>query len=175
VDARPEIASGLDVSESQVYFTKDKKSDGATRCGYSMRTRSPTRSRTPLLDCKQRSVWHKFPFGLDQFGRRVASCLMWLSLLIVPSPAWQDVRRSAHRPVLRARPYVNITLIDGKSSKDWQPIQLVAHRFVQGTHANRDETRVDKPSPRCARSSSTSFTSTTSSKKLPTSSAPQGS
>ena len=42
--------------------------------------------RTPLLDCKQRSVWRKLPFGLDQFGRRVQFCLMWISLLIGAQP-----------------------------------------------------------------------------------------
>jgi DNA segregation ATPase FtsK/SpoIIIE, S-DNA-T family len=35
-------------------------------------------------------------------------------------------------------PYVDITLIDGKSSKDWQPLRYVAHRFIQGTHPTKD-------------------------------------
>ena len=54
--------------------------------------------RTPLLDCKQRSVWRKFPFGLDQFGRKVAFCLLWISLLIGAQPRTrQDV---LERPLL---------------------------------------------------------------------------
>jgi DNA segregation ATPase FtsK/SpoIIIE, S-DNA-T family len=106
VDARPEIASGLDVAESQVYFTKDRKSE--RRHTLRVLDEDPlaeAAGRTPLLDCKQRSVWRKFPFGLDQFGRRVQFGLMWISLLIGARPR----RGKTFALFCALDPYVNIT------------------------------------------------------------------
>lgn len=146
VNARTNIASGLDVAESQVYFTRDKKSE--RRHTLRILDEDPLAEpagRSPLLDCKQRSIWQKFSFGLDQFGRRVAFGLMWISLLIGAQP--RRGKTFAGRLVAlycALDPYVNITLIDGKSSKDWQPLQMVAHRFVQGTHPNKDGDPVDR-------------------------------
>jgi len=140
VNAKPKIASGLDVLESQVYFTKDKKSE--RRHTLRVLDTDPlgeAAGRTPLLDCKQRSVWRKFPFGLDQFGRRVAFCLMWISLLIGAQP--RRGKTFAGRLVAlfcALDPFVDIILIDGKASKDWQPLRMVAHRFIQGVHPTRD-------------------------------------
>lgn len=146
VAAKPGIASGLDVAQSQVYFTKDKKSE--RRHTIRVLDEDPLAEpagRTPLLDLKQRSVWHKFPFGLDQFGRRVAFCLMWLSLLIGAQPRMGKTFAGRLIALFCALdPYVNITLIDGKSSPDWSPLRLVAHRFVQGTHPNRDGDPVEQ-------------------------------
>jgi DNA segregation ATPase FtsK/SpoIIIE, S-DNA-T family len=146
VEARPKVASGLDVAESQVYFRKDKKSERRhTLLVLDDDPLAEPAGRTPLLDCKQRSVWRKFPFGLDQFGRRVAFCLMWISLLIGAQP--RKGKTFAGRSVAlfcALDPYVNITLIDGKSSKDWQPLQMVAHRFVQGTHPTKDGDPVEQ-------------------------------
>ena len=140
VDARPQIASGLDVAESQIYFTKDAKSERR----HTLRVLdedplSGPAGRTPLLDCKQRSIWRKAPFGLDQFGRKVAICLMWISLLIGAQPR-RGKTFAARLIALYAAldPYVDITLIDGKSSKDWQPLRYVAHRLIQGTHPTKD-------------------------------------
>jgi DNA segregation ATPase FtsK/SpoIIIE, S-DNA-T family len=140
VNAKTKIASGLDVAESQVYFTRDKQSERR----HLLRVLdtdplSEPAGRTPLLDCKQRSVWRKFPFGLDQFGRKVAFCLLWISLLIGAQP--RRGKTFAGRLIAlycALDPYVDITLIDGKSSKDWQPLRYVAHRFIQGTHPTKD-------------------------------------
>jgi len=146
VTAKTKIASGLDVAESQVYFRRDKKSERRhTLLVLDEDPLAEPAGRTPLLDCKQRSVWRKFPFGLDQFGRRVAFCLMWISLLIGAQP--RKGKTFAGRLVAlycALDPYVNITLIDGKSSKDWQPLRYVAHRFIQGTHPNRDGDPVER-------------------------------
>jgi hypothetical protein len=145
-DARPEVASGLDVAESQVYFTKDKKSE--RRHTLRVLDEDPLAEpagRTPLLDCKQRSVWRKFPFGLDQFGRKVAFCLLWISLLIGAQPRRGKTFSGRLIALFCALdPWVNITLIDGKSSKDWQPLRMVAHRFVQGTHPTKDGDPVEQ-------------------------------
>lgn len=145
-DARPKIASGLDVAESQVYLTKDKKSE--RRHTLRVLDEDPLAEpagRTPLLDCKQRSIWRKAPFGLDQFGRKVAFCLMWISLLLGAQPRRGKTFAARLIALFAALdPYVDITLIDGKSSKDWQPLRMVAHRFVQGTHPTKDGDPVER-------------------------------
>jgi S-DNA-T family DNA segregation ATPase FtsK/SpoIIIE len=146
VNVKPKIASGLDVLESQVYFTKDKKSERR----HTLRVLdedplSEAAGRTPLLDCKQRSIWRKAPFGLDQFGRKVAFCLMWISLLIGAQPRRGKTFAARLFALFAALdPFVDITLIDGKSSKDWQPLRMVAHRFIQGTHPTKDGDPVDR-------------------------------
>jgi S-DNA-T family DNA segregation ATPase FtsK/SpoIIIE len=176
VAAKPGIASGLDVSQSQVYFTKDKQSE--RRHTLRVLDEDPlaeSAGRTPLLDCKQRSVWHKFPFGLDQFGRRVAFCLMWISLLIGAQPRMGKTFAGRLIALYCALdPYVSITLIDGKSSKDWQPLQLVAHRFVQGTHPNRDGDPVDQAIAALREIEQHIVHVNDELKKLPTSQCPQG-
>jgi DNA segregation ATPase FtsK/SpoIIIE, S-DNA-T family len=140
VNAKTKIASGLDVAESQVYFTKDKKSERR----HTVRVLdedplSEPAGRTPLLDCKQRSVWALAPFGLDELGRKVGFCLMWISLLIGAQPRRGKTFAARLIALFCALdPFVDIWLIDGKSSKDWQPLKLVAHRFIQGTHATKD-------------------------------------
>jgi DNA segregation ATPase FtsK/SpoIIIE, S-DNA-T family len=146
VDAKTKIASGLDVLESQVYFTKDKQSE--RRHTLRVLDTDPfaePAGRSPLLDCKQRSVWRKFPFGLDQFGRKVTFCLLWISLLIGAQP--RRGKTFAGRLIAlfcALDPFVDITLIDGKSSKDWQPLRMVAHRFIQGDQPTRDGDPVER-------------------------------
>jgi DNA segregation ATPase FtsK/SpoIIIE, S-DNA-T family len=140
VNARPKIASGLDVLESQVYFTRDKKSE--RRHLLRVLDTDPLgepAGRTPLLDCKQRSIWRKAPFGLDQFGQRVAFCLMWYSMLIGAQPR-KGKTFSGRLLALYAAldPWVNITLIDGRMSPDWLPFRFVAHRYIRGTFPTRD-------------------------------------
>ena len=140
LNAKTKIASGLDVAESQVYFTRDKQSERRhTLLVLDADPLAEPAGRTPLLDCKQRSIWRKFPFGLDQFGRKVAFCLLWISLLIGAQPRRGKTFAGRAIALFAALdPFVDITLIDGKNSKDWQPLRLVAHRFIQGTHPTRD-------------------------------------
>jgi DNA segregation ATPase FtsK/SpoIIIE, S-DNA-T family len=140
VNAKTKIASGLDVAESQVYFTREKQSERRhTLRVLDTDPLAEPAGRTPLLDCKQRSIWRKAPFGLDQFGRKVAFCLMWISLLIGAQPRRGKTFAARLIALFGALdPYVDIILIDGKSSKDWQPLRYVAHRFIQGTHPTKD-------------------------------------
>lgn len=140
INAKTKIASGLDVAESQVYFTRDKQSERRhTLRVLDTDPLAEPAGRTPLLDCKQRSIWRKAPFGLDQFGRKVAFCLMWVSLLIGAQPRRGKTFAARLLALFAALdPYVDITIIDGKSSKDWQPLRMVAHRFIQGTHPTKD-------------------------------------
>jgi DNA segregation ATPase FtsK/SpoIIIE, S-DNA-T family len=146
VNAKTKIASGLDVAESQVYFTKDKQSERRhTLLVLDADPLAEPAGRTPLLDCKQRSIWRKFPFGIDQFGRKVAFCLMWISVLIGAQPRRGKTFAARLIALFAALdPFVDIWLIDGKSSKDWQPLRLVAHRFIQGTHPTKDGDPVER-------------------------------
>ncbi len=146
VSAKARIASGLDVAESQVYFTRDRQSERRhTLRVLDTDPLAEPAGRTPLLDCKQRSIWRKMPFGLDQFGRKVAFCLLWVSLLIGAQPR-RGKTFSGRLLALYAAldPYVDIILIDGKSSRDWLPVRYVAHRFIQGTHPTKDGNPVDR-------------------------------
>jgi DNA segregation ATPase FtsK/SpoIIIE, S-DNA-T family len=140
VNAKPKIASGLDVLESQVYFTRDKQSE--RRHLLRVLDADPLAEpagRTPLLDCKQRSIWRKAPFGLDQFGRKVAFCLLWISLLIGAQPRRGKTFSGRGLALYCALdPWVDITVIDAKNSPDWLPFAYVAHRFIQGTHPTKD-------------------------------------
>jgi hypothetical protein len=140
INAKTKIASGLDVAESQVYFTRDKQSERRhTLRVLDTDPLAEPAGRTPLLDCKQRSVWRKFPFGLDQFGRRVAFCLMWYSMLIGAQPRKGKTFSGRLIALFCALdPYVPITIIDGRMSPDWLPFRYVAHRYVRGTFPTRD-------------------------------------
>lgn len=146
VNVKPKIASGLDVLESQVYFTRDKQSERKhTLRVLDVDPLGEPAGRTPLLDCKQRSIWRKVPFGLDQFGRKVTFCLLWISLLIGAQPRRGKTFAGRLLALFAALdPFVDIILIDGKASKDWQPLRYVAHRFIQGTHPNKDGDPVER-------------------------------
>jgi hypothetical protein len=146
VNAKTKIASGLDVAESQVYFTRDKQSERRhTLLVLDVDPLSEPAGRTPLLDCKPRSIWRKVPFGLDQFGRRVAFCLMWYSMLIGAQPR-KGKTFSGRLIALYAAldPYVPITIIDGRMSPDWLPFRYVAHRYIRGTVPTRDGDPVEQ-------------------------------
>jgi len=139
LNAKTKIASGLDVAESQVYLTRDKQSERRHLLRVlDVDPLAEPAGRTPLLDCKQRSVWRKFPFGLDQYGRQVAFCLMWISLLIGAQPR-RGKTFSGRLVALYCAldPWVRITIIDGRMSPDWLPFRYVAHHYVRGTMPDR--------------------------------------
>jgi len=146
VNARTPIASGLDVAESQVYFTKDKQSERRhTLLVLDTDPLGEPAGPTPLLDCKPRSIWRKVPFGLDQFGRKVAFCLMWYSMLIGAQPRKGKTFSCRLIAICAALdPYVRITVIDGRMSPDWLPFRYVAHRYIRGTVPTRDGDPVEQ-------------------------------
>jgi len=138
VKARPMLASGLDVTEQQVFLTRDKTS--TRRHLLYVADRDPLAipaGRTPLLDGKVRDIWQPAPFGLDERGRRVTVALMWISILIGAQPR-KGKTFSARLLALYAAldPYVRLTIVDGKNSPDWKAFRLVAHRIVMGTVSN---------------------------------------
>jgi hypothetical protein len=139
ITQKAKIASGLDVRETQVYITPDHQSE--RRHALWVADTDPLAEPagpTPLLDCKQRSIWRRAPFGLDQYGRKVTIPLMWHSVLIGAQPR-RGKTFAARLLALYAAldPYVKITIIDGKSSPDWKPFRYVAHRYVRGTHPDK--------------------------------------
>ena len=146
VTARAKVASGLDVKESQVYITPDKDSERRhTLWVADVDPLGEPAGPTPLLDCKQRSIWRRAPFGLDQYGRKVTIPLMWHSVLIGAQPR-RGKTFAARLLALYAAldPYVKLTIIDGKSSPDWKPFRYVAHRYVRGTHPDKTGDPVEK-------------------------------
>lgn len=140
VAARAKIASGLDVKVQQVYLTEDPTSE--RRHTLWVADRDPLAvpaGRTPLLDCKPRSVWQPAPFGLDERGRKVVLLLLWISILVGAQPR-KGKTFAARLLALYAAldPFVKLTVVDGKDSPDWKAFRLVAHHFITGTQPNRD-------------------------------------
>ncbi|WP_018352206.1 hypothetical protein [Longispora albida] len=141
VKNRGAIASGLDVSVNQVFLTRDATSH--RRHLLWVADRDPLAipaGKTPLLDCKRRSIWKAAPFGLDERGRAVELSLMWISVLIGAQPR-KGKTFSARLLALYAAldPFVRLFIADGKSSPDWRKFALVAEDMVYGTHPTRDD------------------------------------
>ena len=106
VNAKPKIASGLDVLESQVYFTRDKQSERRhTLRVLDTDPLAEPAGRTPLLDCKQRSIWRKVPVR-PRPVRPQGRVLPHVDLAADrrAAEARQDVRGPPDRAVRRARP-----------------------------------------------------------------------
>lgn len=140
VKAKAALASGLDVTEYQVYLTKDSTS---TRrhllyVAYQNPLAIPA-GRTPLLDCKPRNIWRPAPFGLDERGNKISILMMWVSILVGAQPR-KGKTFSARLLALYAAldPFTKLTVVDGKNSPDWRKFALVAHRIIFGTTINRD-------------------------------------
>jgi hypothetical protein len=141
VNAKAKIASGLDVKISQVYFTEDDTSE--RRHTVWIADEDPLAipaGRTPLLNLKRRNVWRDlFEMGLDQFGRKVAYSLLWVSFMIGAQPRKGKTFTARQLALFCALdPYVRITVVDGKASPDWRTFKLVAHRAIFGTRPDRD-------------------------------------
>jgi hypothetical protein len=140
VNAKDKLASGLDVKLTQVYITDDPSSE--RRFILWIADTDPLAipaGPTPLLDCKRRLVWRPCPFGLDQFGRKVAFHLLWVSVLVGAQPRKGKTFAARLLALFCALdPYVRLTIIDGKASPDWRSFRLVAHRIIFGTQPARD-------------------------------------
>ncbi|MFD6771028.1 cell division protein FtsK [Micromonospora chalcea] len=140
------IASGIDVTEYQVFFTRDKTSD--RRHKLLVADQNPLAipaGRTPLLRLKPTDIWKPAPFGLDERGNPVSVPLMWNSVLVGAQPR-KGKTFSARLLALYAAldPYVKLTIVDGKKSPDWSSFRLVAHRYIRGTTVNRDGDPVEQ-------------------------------
>lgn len=138
IKAKSAIASGLDVTEYQVFLTRDKSS--VRRHKLFVADHDPLAipvGRTDLLDCKPRSVWRPMRLGRDERNELVELYLLWVSILIGAQPR-KGKTFTARLIALYAAldPWVRIIVADGKQSPDWDKMRLVAHRFIVGTHPN---------------------------------------
>lgn len=139
VDAKDKIASGLDVTESQVFIRRDPTS--YRRHTLWVADRDPLAvpvGRTPLLACRPTDIWKSAPLGLDERGQVVTVPLIWNSLLVSALPR-QGKTFSARSLALFAAldPYVKLDVFDFKGSPDWRKFALVAHRAGFGLTMNR--------------------------------------
>ncbi|WP_133150809.1 cell division protein FtsK [Frankia canadensis] len=126
----PSIASGLDVSTSQVFISRDDSS--VRRHVLWVADRDPLAlpaGTTPLLARKPTDIWKPAPFGLNERGRPVALDMMWNSILIGAQPR-QGKTFALRSLALYAAldPYVRISVFDGGGKPDWRIFSLVADR-----------------------------------------------
>jgi hypothetical protein len=140
VKAKPAIASGLDVSVSQVFLHRDPTS--YRRHTLWVADRDPLAvpvGRTPLLACKGADIWKPAPIGLDERGQSVAVPLMWNSVLVGALPR-QGKTFSARLLALYAAldPYCKLSVFDGKGSPDWRKFAMVADSCAFGLTPTKD-------------------------------------
>jgi hypothetical protein len=140
VQAKGKIASGLDVSVSQVFIHRDPTSH--RRHVLWVADRDPLAvpvGRTPLLACRQTDIWKPAPFGLDERGQLVSVPLMWNSVLVGALPR-QGKTFSARLLALYAAldPYCRLSVFDGKGSPDWRAFAQVADSYAFGLTPTKD-------------------------------------
>ena len=140
VKARPSIASGLDVTVSQVFLHRDPTSH--RRHVLWVADRDPLAvpvGRSPLLACRQTDIWKAAPLGLDERGALVTVPLMWNSVLVSALPR-SGKTFSARLLALYASldPHVKLDVFDFKGSPDWRKFALVANSCAFGLTPTRD-------------------------------------
>ncbi len=139
MNARDKIASGLDVTTSQVYLTRDKSSERRHLLWVSdVDPLSIPAGRTPLLACQPTNVWEPAPLGVDQRGDLVSLPTVFTSILIGAQPR-KGKTFTARLIALYAAldPYCRIDVYDGKGSPDWRKFALVAHTYGFGLLPDR--------------------------------------
>lgn len=140
VKARPKIASGLDVTESQVFIRRDPTSH--RRHTLWVADRDPLAvpvGRTPLLACRATDIWKPAPIGLDERGQLVSVLLMWVSVLIGALPRQGKTFVARLIALFCALdPYVQMGVFDGKGSPDWRKFALVSEACAFGLTPTRD-------------------------------------
>jgi S-DNA-T family DNA segregation ATPase FtsK/SpoIIIE len=140
VDAKDRIASGLDVTESQVFLRRDPTS--YRRHTLWVADRDPLAvpvGRTPLLACRQTDIWKPAPAGLDERGQLVTVPVMWNSVLVGALP--RQGKTFAARLLglyLALDPYVKLSVFDAKGSPDWRKFALVADSCAFGLTPTKD-------------------------------------
>jgi DNA segregation ATPase FtsK/SpoIIIE, S-DNA-T family len=139
IDAKDKIASGLDVTESQVFLRRDPTS--YRRHTLWVADRDPLAvpvGRTPLLACKPTSIWKPAPLGLDERGQLVTVPLMWNSVLVSALPRAGKTFAARLLTLYAALdPYVLLDVFDAKGSPDWRKFALVADSCAFGLTPTR--------------------------------------
>jgi hypothetical protein len=140
VKARPAIASGLDVSLSQVFIHRDPTSH--RRHTLWVADRDPLAvpvGRTPLLACKPADIWRPAPIGLDERGQLVTVPILWNSVLVGALPrAGKTFSARLLALYCALDPYVKVDVFDFKGSPDWRRFALVADSCAFGLTPTRD-------------------------------------
>jgi hypothetical protein len=138
--AKDEIASGLDVTTSQVFLHRDPTS--ARRHTLWVADRDPLAvpvGRTPLLACRATNVWKPAPIGLDERGQLVKVPLMWNSVLVGALPRMGKTFVTRLLGLHCALdPYVKLDVFDGKGSPDLRKFALVADSYAFGLTPTRE-------------------------------------
>ena len=140
VAVKDAIASGLDVTESQVFLHRDPTS--ARRHTLWVADRDPLAvpvGRTPLLACRQTDIWKPAPIGLDERGQLVKVPLMWNSVLCGALPRMGktfSVRLLGLYAALD--PYCKLHVFDPTGKPDWRKFALVADNSAFGLTPTKD-------------------------------------
>lgn len=135
---KAQVASGLDVTDQQVFLTKDRSSE--RRHELFVADRDPLAipvGKTDMLNLKPRNIWRPIRLGKDERDRLVTLLLLWNSILIGAQP--RKGKTFFVRLILlycALDPWVKILGADGKKSPDYDKIRLVAHRWVTGDAPN---------------------------------------
>jgi hypothetical protein len=140
VKAKSGIASGLDVSVSQVFLHRDPTS--YRRHTLWVADRDPLAvpvGRSPLLACKATDIWRPAPIGLDERGQLVTVPMLWNSILVSALPR-SGKTFSARLLALFAAldPHLMLDVFDFKGSPDWRKFALVANSCAFGLTPTRD-------------------------------------
>ena len=140
MNAKDEIASGLDVTTSQVFLHRDPTS--ARRHTLWVADRDPLAvpvGRTPLLACKATDIWRPARIGLDERGQLVPVPLMWNSVLVGALPRMGKTFVTRLLGLYCALdPYVKLDVFDGKGSPDLRKFALVADSYAFGLTPTRE-------------------------------------
>lgn len=136
---REKLASGLDVSLSQVYLTPDKSSNRRHMLWVAdVDPLSIPAGRSPLLDCKPRDIWRPAPLGLDERGKRVLLPLIFHSMLIGAQPRKGKTFTARALTLFAALdPYVRLSVFDGAGKPDMRKFALVAYTYGFGLLPDR--------------------------------------
>jgi S-DNA-T family DNA segregation ATPase FtsK/SpoIIIE len=137
--AREKLASGLDVTLSQVYLTRDKLSNRSHLLWVAdVDPLAIPAGRSPLLDCKPRDIWKAAPLGIDERGRRVLLPLIFSSMLVGAQPRKGKTFTARALALFAALdPYARLSVFDGKGSPDWRKFALVAYTYGFGLLPDR--------------------------------------
>jgi DNA segregation ATPase FtsK/SpoIIIE, S-DNA-T family len=140
IAVKPKIASGLDVTESQVFIRRDPTSH--RRHTLWVADRDPLAvpvGRTPLLACRATDIWKPAPLGLDERGQLVSLLLLWTSVLVGALPRQGKTFAARLLALFCALdPFVQMDTFDGKGSPDWRKFALVSDSYAFGLTPTRE-------------------------------------
>src|SRR5947209_8776173 len=135
-----DIAAALDIDEVQVFLDRIRGEAGSARrvalwvADVDVFAQKPP--VTALAKAESVDFWKGFRFGQDARKRPVQLVMVWSSLLVGAIPRMGKTfaaRLPAAAAALDA--WVQLFIFDGKGGKDWQPFELVSHRYGSGVRA----------------------------------------